>query len=142
MRKETTSRLRNAALALAVPAAVLGLASSTASAAPAAPQTPTTVVVKDGTATKLPGPVTMTRNALHVGYLPAGSNGYYCQNFNNHSFVGPMAVAAAASEYNAALTVVSTSLENRAGIGWVYCTSVRNGSSVGTGVTLQTATSL
>jgi hypothetical protein len=71
----------------------------------------------------------------YVGYLAAGASGRWC--FNAPASAVPAVAIAAASAPNTVLTTISTDRENRAGYGLVYCATIRNSSSTGTGVTLQ-----
>lgn len=70
----------------------------------------------------------------YVGYLATGQSGRYC--FNAPQYSVPVAVVGQATSANAILTTLSTDREDRAGYGYVYCATIRNSSSTGTGVIL------
>lgn len=79
---------------------------------------------------------------FNAGNLPGGATGRWCFQYGNYKNVGPVAVSAAATVSNVVLVTESTDLENRRDVGWAYCATVRNASSLGTDVTLMTRASL
>ena len=76
----------------------------------------------------------------YAGYLSAGATQRYC--FNYPPAATPASVIGAAVEYNARIATLSVDRENRFNYGYVYCATIRNLSSIGTGVNLQTQAGL
>jgi hypothetical protein len=73
---------------------------------------------------------------LHERTLQAGVTRRYCFHFSAYIDAGAMVATASATTADVVLTMVSTDLERRTGLGWVYCATVKNSSAVGSTFTL------
>jgi len=78
----------------------------------------------------------------HEGTLHAGKTHRCCFHFGAYIDAGAMAATASATTANVVLTTVSTDLEHRSGLGWVYCATIKNSSHIGSPFTLDARATL